>query len=99
MNIPRPLAITSFNDINNNLHQTYIDTALQSMKSAANEVRMSIEPGSSESDIVDCQVSIDGSWYKQGHSSMNAFVSAISTENKKVIDYQVFSKFCKECLI
>ena len=69
------------------------------MKSAANEVRMSIEPGSSESDIVDCQVSIDGSWYKQGHSSMNAFVSAISTENKKVIDYQVFSKFCKGCLI
>ena len=69
------------------------------MKSAANEVRMSIESGSSESDIVDCQVSIDGSWYKQGHSSMNAFVSAISTENKKVIDYQVFSKFCKGCLI
>ena len=30
---------------------------------------------------------------------MNGFVSAISTENKKVIDYQVFSKFCKGCLI
>ena len=30
---------------------------------------------------------------------MNGFVSAISTENKKVIDYQVLSKFCKGCLI
>ena len=30
---------------------------------------------------------------------MNGFVSTISTENKKVIDYQVFSKFCKGCLI
>ena len=60
---------------------------------------MPIEPGSSEGDIVDCQVSIDGSWHKRGLSSVNGFVSAISTENKKVIDYQVFSKFCKGYLI
>ena len=26
INMPKPLAIASFNDINNNLHQTYIDT-------------------------------------------------------------------------
>ena len=99
MNMPKPLAIASFNDINNNLHQTYIDTALDSMKSAANEVRTSIKPGASESEMVDCHVSVDGSWHKRGHSSMNGFVSAISPENKKVIDYQVFSKFCKGCLI
>ena len=51
------------------------------MKRAPSEVRMSIEPGASEGAIVDCQVSIDSSWYKRGHSSMNGFVSAISTEN------------------
>ena len=51
MNMPKLLAIASFND-NNNLHQIHIDTALQSMKSAANEVRIAIEPGSSEGDIV-----------------------------------------------
>ena len=51
MNMPKPLAVASFND-NNNLHQIHIDMALQSMKSAANEVRISIEPGSSEGDIV-----------------------------------------------
>ena len=38
MNITTPLAIASINDINNNLHQTYLDTTLQIMKSAANEV-------------------------------------------------------------
>ena len=81
MNMAKPLAIASFNGINNNLHQTYIHIAFQSMKSAASEVRMSIEPGASEGDIVGCQVSIDSSWYKRGHSSMNGFVSAISTEN------------------
>ena len=68
MIMSKPLSIASFNDINNNLHQTYIDAALQSMKSAANEVRMSIEPGASEDDIVDCQVRIEGSWHKRGHS-------------------------------
>ena len=47
INMPKPLAI------NNNLHQTYIDTALQSMKSAANEVQMSTEPGASEGNIAD----------------------------------------------
>ena len=99
MNMLKPLAIASFKDINNNLHQAYIGTTLQSMKIAANEVPMSIEPGVSEGDIVDCQVSIDGSWHKRGHSSMNGFVSAISTENKKVINCQLFSKFCKGCLI
>ena len=67
------------------------------MKSTAR----SIEPdqGSSEGDIVDCQVSIASLWHKRGHSSMNGFVGAISTENKKVIDCQVLSKFCKGCLI
>ena len=64
MNMLKPLAIASFNDINNNLYQIYIDTALQSIKVVGNEVRMPIEPGCSEGDIVDCQVSIDGSWHK-----------------------------------
>ena len=71
---------------------------LISMESAANEVRTSIKPGASESEMVDCDVSVDGSWHKRGHSSMNGFVSAICPENKKVNDYQVFSKFCKGCL-
>ena len=99
MNITKPLAIASINDINNNLHQTYLDTTLQIMKSAANEVWMSIEPCASEGDIVNCQVSIDGLWHKRRHFSLNGFESAKSSENKKVIVYQVFSKLCKGCLI
>ena len=82
INMPKPLAIASFNDINNNLHQTYIDTVLQSMKSAANEVQMSIEPGASECDIVDCQVSVDGSWHKRRHSSINGYVSQVQYPQK-----------------
>ena len=70
MNMPKPSAIASFNDINNNLHQTHIGTALQSMKKSGYEMRKSIEPGASESDYVDCQVCIDGSWHKPGHFSI-----------------------------
>ena len=68
MNMSKPLAIASFNDINNNLHQIYIDTLLQSMKSAANEVQMSVEPDSSEDDIIDCQVSKDSSWHAYAYA-------------------------------
>ena len=99
MNMTKLLTIASFNDINNNLHQTYLDTALQIMKSAANEVWMSIEPCAAGGDIVDCQVSIDGLWHKRRHFSLNGFESAKSSENKKVIVYQVFSKLCKGCLL
>ena len=38
MNMTKPLATASIKDINNNLHQTYLDTTLQIMKSAANEI-------------------------------------------------------------
>ena len=69
------------------------------MKSAVNEVWKSIEPDASENDVVDCQVSVGDLWHKQEYSLMKGFVSVISTENKKVIDYQKFSTFCKECLI
>ena len=79
MNMPKPLAIASLIIIFIRLILTQHFKV--SMESAANEVRMSIEPGASESHIVDCQVSIDSSWYKRGHSSMNGFVSAISKEN------------------
>ena len=82
MNMPEPLAIASFNGINNNLHQTYIDAALQSMKSAANEVRMPIEPGSSEGDIVDCQVSIDSLCHKQGYSSISEWIYKCNIHRK-----------------
>ena len=48
---------------------------------------------------LDIDIGIDGSWLKQGHSSLNCIVTGVARENKKNIDYKVFSKFCKSCAL
>ena len=49
-----------------------------------------------ESRNVDCEVSIDSSWHKLGHSSANGIVAAQAHINKKVIDTAVLTKFFME---
>lgn len=48
-------------------------------------------------DILDCQVGIDGSWQKRGYSSLNCVVTAVARDNKKVLDFHVMSKICRGC--
>ena len=49
--------------------------------------------------MTDCTVSLDESWQKRGHDSLNGVVTAINWVNDKVIDYHVMSKKCKLCQI
>ncbi len=42
--------------------------------------------------IVDTRVAIDGTWRKQGYSSLNGVVVATSAKGK-MLDYQIFSKY------
>ncbi|XP_065650410.1 uncharacterized protein LOC136078561 [Hydra vulgaris] len=44
-----------------------------------------------------CTVSVDSSWQKRGHTSLNDIVSIISTYNGKCLDYDVLSKKCHSC--
>ena len=46
---------------------------------------------------LDTDIGVEGSWQKRGHSSLNGIVTGVARENKKVIDYKVYSKFCKSC--
>lgn len=99
MNMPPPFVNTTYNSWINQLHDIYIETAQESTINAANEVRDKHLDSPNNDETVDCQVSIDGSWQKRGHASMNGVVTAIARDNGKVIDYQAFSKFCRGCLI
>ena len=67
------------------------------MQNAAQEVRNINNPNAKENDIVDSDICIDGAWQKRGHNSLNGVVTGISRENKKVLDVQIFSKFCHSC--
>ena len=52
----------------------------------------------SVSEIVDCLVSVDGTWQKQGHQSLLGAVYVIEYWTGKVLDYNiVFCKFCHNC--
>ena len=47
--------------------------------------------------LVNCEVSVDGSWQKWGYSSLNGVVTAMS--DGKCLDIHVLSKHCKRCRI
>ena len=73
--------------------------ATESMKRTALEVRETISPSCKNDNLIDCGVSIDGSWQRKGFASLNGVVAATSYDNSKVIDAVVLSKFCKGCQI
>ena len=91
MNMPPPIAETTFHDINSCIHSA------ASMTNAACEVHKVSNDNNqtSSSDIVNTKVSGDGAWKKQGYSSLNGVVTLIA--NGKCVDNEVMSKKCKQC--
>ena len=63
---------------------------------ATNDIRSS--PVDENAVVEDVQIAIDGTWQKRGHASLNGVLVAISSK-RKVLDYQVLTKHCKECQI
>ena len=53
----------------------------------------------STNEPLDTDIGIDVSWQKRCHSSLNSVVTGVARENKKVIDYKVYGKFCKSCIL
>ena len=102
MNMPEPMAQTTYDEINSELHNAYVGTAHKSMEKAAHEIcdleSQKLEDNASTTDtnsVLDTRVSGDGAWQKRGHSSLNGAVTLIG--NGKYIDYEVLSKKCKPC--
>ena len=97
MNMPPPLSHQSYNYINLSLYNIYEKAAKESMLAGLNDLK---EKGNVSTDEpVDTDIGIDESWQKRGHSSLNGIVTSVARENKKVIDYKVYSKFCKSCTL
>ncbi|KAF8793826.1 hypothetical protein HNY73_001864 [Argiope bruennichi] len=47
--------------------------------------------------VRDISVTLDGTWQKRGHSSMNGVIKATSLDTEKVIDFECLSKHCFTC--
>ena len=95
MNISKPISKTQYDKANEKLLNAYQNTCFQNCKNAALET--TIKHGGSSDVVIDCQVSVDGTWQKRGHFSLNGVVTVISKENGKCLDHIVLSKACKGC--
>ncbi|GFV26428.1 uncharacterized protein TNCV_4308271 [Trichonephila clavipes] len=64
------------------------------MQKAASE-RLVLHP--TKNKIVECGISVDGTWQRRGYSSMNGCVAALSVDTGKVVDIEIMSSYCLTC--
>ena len=88
MDLPPPP--TKFWDYNNKLLPEVKECTLQSMKAAAKDAIQKSESN-------ELAISLDGTWQKRGHNSLNGVMTAISMENGKLLDLECLSKHCQAC--
>ena len=88
MNMVPPMQPTAFYNIQNEVAGHYKAVAEYSMKRAADDLRAT---------SADVAVSCDGAWQKRGFSSLNGFVSLVSVESGKCLDFRIKTKKCVAC--
>ncbi|GFV49758.1 uncharacterized protein TNCV_2331521 [Trichonephila clavipes] len=64
-----------------------------SMQKAASELLV-LHP--TKNKIVECGISVDGTWQRRGYSSMNGCVAALSVDTGKVVDIEIMP-YCPTC--
>ena len=100
VNMPM-LGEPSYRNINVELHTAYQSAALKSMSDTAeaaleNSIVHKKKNQAGET-IGLCRVSLDGTWQRWGHASLNGVVSAC--HDGKCIDIHVMSKNCNQCKV
>ena len=98
MGFPTPVNKNTYTTYTNQITMESIAYAESSMQQARKEVREYYGAISNE-EIVDALVSVDGTWQRRGFSSLFGLVYVIEYNTGKVLDYKVFSKFCKACSV
>ena len=92
MNMPPSPQPTAYRACNIALAKAAKTVAVKTMKDAANGLR-----NNQLKEVNQCAVSCDGTWQRQGHSSMNGCVTTLSMKNGKCLDVEVLSKVCHGC--
>ena len=92
MGMPKPMTQNNYGKIVTKIANVTKTVAEETMSDAANDIRENVDD-----DVVDTNVSCDGSWHKRGYSSLNGVFIAISIENGKILDVEAMSHSCKAC--
>ncbi|GFX38417.1 uncharacterized protein TNCV_2343921 [Trichonephila clavipes] len=93
LNLPR-LSKTAYTNHENKLMSVISEVSELSMQKAASELLV-LHP--TKNKIVECGISVDGTWQRRGYSSMNRCVAALSVDTGKVVDIEIMSSYCPTC--
>ena len=93
INLSKEISKTQYDKANEKLLNAYQNTCFQSCKNAALET--TIKLGGSSDVVIDCQVSVDGTWQKRGHSSLNRVVTVFQKKMGSVWTILCYQKHAK----
>ena len=96
MELPPPVSKNAYTKHVKIVREKAVLQAEASMSQARKEVREHYD-ALSEDETIDILVSCDGTWQRQGFSSLFGAVFIIAHETGKVVDYVVKSKHCAGC--
>ena len=75
-----------------------MDAAAKLVQITKEEDPSNIEESSEGQIIANVAVTVDGTWQRRGHSSKNGVVFILSVRTGEVLDYEVRTKYCQECV-
>lgn len=87
-----------FRDVSSRCAEEALDTAVMKLK----RLKLDIQSDDDDDDyvretVVDCSVSVDGSWMTRGFHSRHAFVSVISIDTGECLDRIYMCSSCDKC--
>ncbi|GFX83886.1 uncharacterized protein TNCV_4885041 [Trichonephila clavipes] len=85
LNLPS-FSKTAYTNHENKLMSVISEVSELSMQKAASELLV-LHP--TKNKIVECGISVDGTWQRRGYSSMNGCVAALSVDTGKVVDIEI----------
>lgn len=97
LNMPPTLSRDAFGLHRSKIHSAVMDEAKAEFQRAALELQTLHQETDEASELVDVQVSGDGTWMRRGYSSLYGCFFIISEETGCVLDFIVLSKYCKAC--
>ncbi|GFW92967.1 uncharacterized protein TNCV_3759551 [Trichonephila clavipes] len=72
---------------------------LEMSRQAAREAHVKVDASLKNQEIIDVSVSYDGTWQKRGHTSNLGLGIIIDILSGFVLDFEVLSKYCHNCVV
>ena len=92
------MTMNNFQKMNKSLLKAYTTVAEESILEAGKELHETLGvENSAAGEIVDCQVSVDGTQQKRGYLFLNGVITLLFNSKQKCLDFHILSKKCKSC--